>query len=39
MGVFTDPDGSMKDKLEELGGKVDRWANLIVNGYLHRRLL
>ena len=26
----------MKDQLEDLGSKVERWANLIVNGYLHR---
>ena len=25
--------------LDEIGGKVDRWANLIVNSYLHRRLV
>ena len=29
----------MEDQLEELRGKVDRWANLIVNGYLHRRVV
>ena len=39
MGVFTAPAGSMKDQLEELGGKVEIWANLIVNGYLHRRVV
>ena len=35
MGIFTDPDSSMKDQLEELRGKVERWANLIMNAYLH----
>ena len=39
MGIFTAPDGSIKDQLEEIGGKVNRWANLIVNGYLHRILV
>ena len=29
----------MKDQLEGLGDKVDRWANLIVNRYLHMRLV
>ena len=38
MRVFTSLDGSMKDQLEELGGKSERLANLIVNGYLHRRV-
>ena len=39
MGVFTAPDISMMEQLEELGGKVDIWVNLIVNGYLYRRLV
>ena len=39
MGVFTAQYGSTKDQLEELGGKSDRWVNLIVNRYLHRRLV
>ena len=39
MGVFTALDGSMKYELEEIGDKLDRWVNLIVNRYLHRRLV
>ena len=39
MGVFNSPDGSMKDQSETSGDKLDRWATLIVNGYLHRRLV
>ena len=39
MGVFTALDGSIKYQLEELGVKVDRRVNLILNGYLHRRLV
>ena len=35
LGVFTAPDGSMKDQIYELGGKVDICANIILNGYLH----
>ena len=39
MGVFTAPDDSMQDKLEELGGKFYIWVKLILKGYLHKRLV
>ena len=29
----------MKNQLEELVGKVEKWSNLIVNKYLPRRLV
>ena len=39
MRFFTVPHGSMKNQLEELGGTVDKWVNLSVNGYSHGRLV
>ena len=29
----------MKDQLEELWGKLERWENRIVNGYLNRKVV
>ena len=36
VGVFTVPDGPMKDHLEELRGKVEIWAKIFFCRYLHR---